>query len=172
MKRLLFASFFLSFLAISTFAQLKQTENTLKLADGQAGEKAMIADMAWLAGTWAGDGLGGVSEEIWSKPQGGIMMGMYRMLKNDKPIFYELLTLSESNGSLLIRLKHFHANFVGWEEKDKTVDFRFVKKDGKRIYFEGMTFEPNGKSAVTIYLAIGNKDGSVREEIFRYKRVN
>ena len=59
---------------------------------------------------------------------------MYRMIKDGKPIFYELLTLSEIDGTLLIRLKHFHANFVGWEDKDKTVDFRFIKRTAADLF--------------------------------------
>lgn len=153
------------------FSQEVQTKNTLKLNAGQKGDAATIETMRWLAGTWRGSGLGGESEEIWSQPRDGIMMGMYRMLKSNKPVFYEFLTLSEKDGSLVIRLKHFSDDFVGWEEKDKTVDFRFIKKDGNRIYFDGMTFEPVGKNDLNVYLVIGNKDGSVREEIFKYKRI-
>ncbi len=162
------AFFFL--LCVSAAGQEKQTQYTIKLAVDKKGEKATISDMAWLSGSWKGTGLGGVAEEVWSEPQGGIMMGMYRMLKDGKPVFYEFLTLAEHEGSLLMRLKHFHANFVGWEEKDKTVDFRFIKKEGHRIYFEGLTWELAGPADLNVYLAIGGKDGSVREEIFRYKR--
>jgi hypothetical protein len=171
MKRVLFAVALFCILAVSPFAQEPHTKNTLKLTAGQKGGAAKIADMAWLAGTWRGTGLGGESEEVWSEPREGVMMGMYRMLKDGKPIFYEFLTLSESDGTLMMRLKHFHANFVGWEEKDKTVDFPFIKKDGKRMFFDGMTFELVGKDDVNVYLVIGGKDGSVREEIFKYKRV-
>lgn len=157
--------------AVFGAGQVKQTENTFKLADGQRGDKASISDMEWLAGTWSGDGLGGFSEEIWSQPKGGIMMGMYRMTKADKPVFYELLTLSESEGTLLLRLKHFNSDFTGWEEKDKTVDFRYIRKDDRRIYFEGMTFEPLGKDVLNVYVAIGQRDGKTAEAVFKYKRV-
>jgi Domain of unknown function (DUF6265) len=152
-------------------AQIKNTENTLKLSEGQSSEKATIADMAWLAGGWSGTGLGGVSEEIWSRPAGGTMMGTYRLIKADKPVFYEMLLLVESEGTLTLRLKHFHPNFVGWEEKDKSVDFKFVKKDGNRVYFSGLTFERAGKE-LNIHLALGQRDGTVREEIFKMKRVD
>ena len=151
-------------------AQLKSTENTLKLAEGQASEAATVADLARLAGSWTGTGLGGVSEEIWSKPANGIMMGMYRLIKEDKPVFYEALWLIEENGTLIMRLKHFHPNLVGWEEKDKTVDFRFVKKEGKRIYFSGLTFDFAVNNELTIYLALRQKDGVLKEEIFKMKR--
>jgi hypothetical protein len=171
MKKLLLSLGVIFFLATAAFAQEAQTKNTLKLRVGQKGGAAKIADMAWLAGTWRGTGLGGESEEVWSEPREGVMMGMYRMHKDGKPIFYEFLTLSESEGALMMRLKHFHANFVGWEEKDRTVDFPFIRKEGKRMYFDGMTFELVGKDDVNVYLAIGGKDGSLREEVFQYKRV-
>lgn len=155
--------------AAAALGQDTYTKNTLK-AKG-VGPAAKISDMAWLAGTWRGTGLGGVNEEVWSEPQGGIMMGMYRMMKDSKPVFYELLTLSETAGSLQFRLKHFHANFVGWEEKDKTVDFNFVKKEGNRYYFDGMTFEVTDRDNVKVYLAIESKDKPVQEATFVYKRV-
>lgn len=155
----------------TAYAQEKQTEHTLKLSAGQQAPPVTIAEMAWLAGHWTGNALGGLTEEIWSPPRDGVMLGMYRLVKNSKPVFYEILTLVEENGSLVIRLKHFDAKLVGWEEKDKSVEFKFVgKKDGV-IHFEGMAFKPEGKDNVTVYLAIGNKDGSIREETFRYTRV-
>lgn len=159
------------FLLTSTAAsQDTWTKNTLKLNTGRKGEAAKISEMAWLAGTWSGPGLGGSNEEIWSAPQGGVMMGVYRMLKDLKPVFYEFLTLSETDGGLLIRIKHFGPDLVGWEEKDKTEDMRFIRKDRNRFYFHGLTWEVSGSDKVTIYLAIESKNG-VKEEIFNYDRV-
>src|SRR3990170_2496576 len=100
MRNILPALLMIGLLSLFAPGQIKRTENTLKLAEGQHGEKAMISDMEWLAGTWTGQALGGESEEIWSRHKGGIMMGMYRMTKADKPVFYELLTLSETGGTL------------------------------------------------------------------------
>lgn len=158
-------------ISLTASAQEKQTEHTLKLSAGQPAPPATLAEMAWLAGHWTGNALGGLTEELWSPPRDGVMLGMYRLIKNGKPVFYEILTLSEEHSTLVIRLKHFHANLVGWEEKDKAVEFKFVgKKDGV-IHFEGMAFKPEGKESLTVYLAIGQKDGSVREEMFRYTRV-
>jgi hypothetical protein len=168
MKRITLSFAICLLAAAAAVGQESYTANTLK--GRGVGPAAKISDMAWLAGTWRGSGLGGENEEIWSEPVGGIMMGMYRMTKDGKPVFYELLTLSETGGSLQIRLKHFHANFVGWEEKDKTVDFNFVKKEGNRYYFDGMTFEVVDRENVKVYLAIESKDKPVREEAFVYRR--
>ena len=152
--------------------QVKNTENTLKLVEGQVGEAASIGDMTWLAGSWEGTGLEGQSSEIWSKPAGGMMVGAYRLIKEGKPVFYEAMFLLEQDGTLILRLKHFHSSLVGWEEKDKTVDFKFVKKDGTRVYFSGLTFENAGGKELNIYLALRQKDGKVNEELFKMKRNN
>jgi Domain of unknown function (DUF6265) len=152
-------------------AQEKLTERTFRLKAGEKSPPAAIADMAWLAGRWVGEALGGVSEEIWSEPRAGAMMGMYRLVRDGKPIFYELLTIVEANGSLMLRLKHFNADLTGWEEKLKTIDFPLVTKGERAIHFDGMSFHPKGNDALTVYLAINQKDGSVREETFTYKRI-
>lgn len=165
---LLFSTIFL-FTSLA-FAQEKQTEHTLKLTPGKQSPSATIADMAWLAGHWSGEALGGDSEEIWSQPNNGAMMGMYRFIKNNKTVFYELITIIEEKGSLLIRLKHFNNNLTGWEEKNQTIDFPLISKENGAMYFDGMTFVPDGKNFVTIYLVINHKDGTIKEEVFKYKR--
>lgn len=170
MKHLLTIAAAIFILCIPSFAQVKNTENTLKLAEGQAGEKATLADAAWLAGSWRGTGLGGFSEETWSQPEGGVMVGTYRLLKDGKPVFYEMMWLLETEGTLILRLKHFNPDLTGWEEKDKSVDFKFVKKDGERLYFSGLTFEQAAKDELNIYLALRQSDGNLKEEVFKMKR--
>jgi hypothetical protein len=152
-------------------AQEPNTENTVRLANGAASPPATITDMAWLAGHWTGDGLGGQVEEIWSGPQAGAMMGMFRLVREGKTSFYELMTLVEENGRLSLRVKHFNPDLTGWEEKGETVDFPLVAIAGDRYHFDGLTFHRHGSDAVTIYVAISAKDGAVREEAFRYTRV-
>jgi hypothetical protein len=158
--------------ALPAPAEEKVTARTFKLSPGAQSPPATIADMAWLAGHWTGNALGGVSEEIWSPPRAGAMMGMYRLVKDGKPVFYELLTIVEHQGSLMLRLKHFNADLTGWEEKTKTVDFPLVATGKGAVHFEGMSFHPKGDKELTVYLAIGDRGGSTpREEAFSYTRV-
>lgn len=163
-------SFLIFLLSLGIIAQVKITENTVKLGDNQTEAGATIGDISWLAGDWVGTGLGGVSEERWSKPNGGIMVGTFRLIIDGKPIFYEMAWLMEHKGSLVLRLKHFSPVLVGWEEKDKTVDFPFVDRSGDKMRFSGLTFERVGASKLNIYLAIELKDGSVKEEVFKMER--
>jgi hypothetical protein len=156
--------------AAPVLAQEKLTERTFRLGDAKP-PAATLSAMEWLAGRWVGSALGGDVEEVWSAPQGGAMMGMYRLVRDGKPVFYELLTLVEHEGSLLLRLKHFHADLRGWEEKDDTVDFSLVALEDGAVHFEGMSFHPRGDS-LTVHLAIGDRGGgTVREETFTYRRV-
>jgi hypothetical protein len=158
-------------IASKGFAAQPWTANTLRLAEGEKSPPATIADMGWYEGRWTGSGLGGYNEEIWSPPRDGMMMGMYRMLKDGKPVFYEFLIITEEHGSLVIKLKHFHPDLRGWEERDASVKFPLVVKKSRRMYFEGMTFERVTDDSVKVYLVIENrKDGSVREETFEYVR--
>jgi hypothetical protein len=157
-------------IASNSQAQEAMTANTLRLSPDQKSPAATIADMEWYAGRWTGAGLGGLNEEVWSPPRDGTMMGMYRMIKDGKPVFYELLLITEENGSLAIKLKHFHADLRGWEERDASVRFPLVAKRDGRIYFDGMTFERSGADKVKVYLAIEQKDGKVHEETFEYSR--
>jgi hypothetical protein len=156
--------------ALPAAAQQKLTGNTYSAAPGAVPPAATLADMAWLEGGWTGIALGGLCEEIWSAPAAGSMMGMFRLLVDGTPVFYELQLLVEDRGSLVLRVKHFNRDFTGWEEKNDAVDFPLVAKDGRIMHFDGVSFRPRGEDALTIYLAIRTRDGGYREETFNYSR--
>lgn len=156
----------IAMLAVVGISQVKNTANTVKLADGAKSPAASINDIAWLSGNWSGTGMGGVSDETWGTPNNGVMVGTYRLVIKNKPVFYEMMWMMEHEGSLILRLKHFSADLVGWEEKDKTVDFKFVNKTGNRMNFNGLTYEQTTKNKLTIYLALRQKDRTLKEESF------
>ncbi|NNE68504.1 MAG: hypothetical protein HKN33_18195 [Pyrinomonadaceae bacterium] len=159
-------------LSIAASAQQKLTENTLRMEKDKKGESATVADMEWIAGNWGGKALGGNVHEVWTKTDSGQLMGMFSLEQKDKPVFYEFLIFTVEDGQLLLKLKHFNPDLTGWEEKDKFVTFRFIKRDGKRFYFSGLTFENTSENETNIYLALRMKDKSVREESFPLKRLN
>ena len=147
------------------------TPNTLRLPEGASGPPARVADLAWLAGIWVGEGLGGTIEETWSAPDGGAMIGYFRLVKDGKPVFYEILTLLEVEGRVELRLKHLNPDMTGWEDKKDFVTFKLVKQDDTGVWFNGLTFRRTGPDALESYLALRNRaDGTVREEKFVYRR--
>jgi hypothetical protein len=175
MRRRALRGFAFSLLALPAAAQqtISLTTHTLRLAPGQPSPPATIADMQFLVGHWTGEGLGGVFEEVWTAPKQGVMVGLYRGLKTDgSPVFTELLLLREEQGSLMVRLKHFDPDLIGWEEKSQVVTMPFVARREGVMHFDGMAFQATGPDTLTCYLAIENKkDGTVREATFRYRRV-
>jgi hypothetical protein len=148
----------------------RETANTLRASAGAAGPPATLGQMTWLVGHWKGSGLGGVSEEMWSEPAGGVMMGMFRLVVGGKPTFYEFMHLAEENGSLVLKLKHFNADLTAWEEKERFVTFRLMKIGVNDAHFDGLTFR-RSVDRLQIFLALRDKEGKVREEEFRLDRV-
>ena len=157
----------ISLLPSKTTAQ--NFENTLQLSDGETSPKADLSCIAWLAGHWRGEAFGGITEEIWTPPLGGSMMGAFKLVADSKVVFYELETIIEVEGSLVLKLKHFNADITGWEEKDETVDFRLVKVTRDKIFFEGFTIERISPDEINMYVVVD--EGGKKEEVkFNYKR--
>ena len=157
-------------LAIGALPGLAGDERrVLSLADGQSPPPASLDGIAWLAGHWHGQGLGGAVEEVWAEAAGGQMMGAFRMIKDDQVAFYEIMTIAEHDGSLVLRLKHFNADLTGWEDKDQTVDFPLVRMDDQAAYFDGMTLRRDGPDAMTVFVRIGQDDGP-QIATFNYRR--
>lgn len=125
-----------------------------------------INDYAWLAGSWTGDGFGGISHEIWSLPEEGTMMGMYRYIKEGKLVFYEFMLLDETG----MKIKHFNADMSSWEEKEKFINFEMIEYSANKIVLKGLTFERKSDSELEIRLKMRYGD-EVKTEVFNMKRM-
>jgi len=152
-------------------AQTEKASNTLKLSAADAMPEATIEDAAWIAGHWQGDLFGGVGEEIWSKPFGGAMMGMFKHVVGDAVTFYELMIVVEESNSLILKLKHFNPDLTAWEEKEEMVDFPLVKITPTTIFFDGYTFKKINDNTIQCYLRSQKKSEEVTEVGWVFKRV-
>ena len=147
-------------LSTATIASEIEEPSSIKyLAKDQASPNASIEEISWIAGNWHGEIWGGTFEEIWSKPSAGSMMASFKFIENEKVKFYELMTISEHQGSLVLRLKHFGPQLKGWEEKDLSVSFKLVKLTGDTAYFEGYTYQRISPNELHVYVMIDDKDG-------------
>ena len=160
---------FFSFLFV-TVACAQMHPNTLSYDSLVGSPNASIDQVSWISGHWQGEAFGGIAEEIWSEPMGGSMMFVFRLVSEGKVGFYEAGGILEQDGSLVLRLKHFDDQFHGWEEKDETVDFRLIKLDGNRAYFDGFTIEKISEDEINMYVLIGH-EGEEEEVKFNYHRV-
>lgn len=131
--------------------------------------KGTLQDVSWIAGHWTGTAFGGDLEEIWSPPMGESMMCVFKLVEDDKVVFYEICTISEENESLVLRIRHFGAALHGWEEKDKPLEFGLVKVTKDAVYFDGFTFEYISDAKINIYVRIA-ENGKVEEVPFYYTK--
>ena len=92
-------------------------------APGSSG--VTIEAAAFLAGDWsaqreASEGETNFTQEVWSEPSGNNIMGMFRWVGEDgQAAVFEMLTITEEEGTLVLRLRHQDARGVAWEAPDE-----------------------------------------------------
>lgn len=144
-------------------------KNTLKFDSYKSSPEASLSALDFITGHWQGEAFGGTTEEIWSPALGGSMMCVFKLVVEGKVLFYEICTITEENNTLMLRLKHFNGDLKGWEEKEETIDFRLVKVEKNKVYFDEFTFEKVSENEMNIYVVI--QDGDEENEVkFNYKR--
>lgn len=144
----------------------------IKIQDlsAEAKAKPTITDMAWIAGHWRGTAMGGEFEETWNPPLGGAMMGMFKFVNDEKIEFYELMTILPEGDSFVLRLKHFDNKLVGWEEKDKSVEFPLESVSEREIRFGGLTFQKVSADEIVIEVDV-EEEGTIEKLRFECQRV-
>lgn len=152
-------------------AQTALSAHTLSLDAGSPSPPAALADLAWLEGRWRGRALGGEVEETWFEARGGAMPGFFRAVRDGQVMFYEAWTLVEIDGSVVLRLKHFNADFSGWEERDQVVAFPLVRLADRAVYFDGLTYVLEDRGRLRSYVVVRDDDGTSSELGFEFERV-
>ena len=137
----------------------------------EAAPRASLADLAWLAGRWVGEGLGGIAEEVWLPESGGAMLGTFRSIRGGQVAFYEVLTLTaNASGQLELRLKHFHPDLKGWEERDQVQVWTLTRVEGEAFAFGPIVLRREGAEALVVTVTMKLEDGSRKDEVFRFRR--
>lgn len=159
------AAMILALLAAQAMAQ-----HTRALEGGHP-PSASIEQLAWLAGSWVGSGMGSPVTETYSAPLGGRISGHFAMADEHGGIaFTELVDYVPQGPSLAYRVRHFNPDMSGWEDRTgKPVVFPLVAVEKDRWFFDGMTLERTGPDAMSIWVRIHDKGVSSEEE-FRFTR--
>lgn len=90
-------------------------------ASPETGPKSALADFAWLEGRWQGEWGPRITEQVWMAPKGGVMLGTFRLVENDKTLVIELFVLLEKPNGIEFRLRHFTPELLPWEKTAATV---------------------------------------------------
>ena len=147
-----------------------RTEHTYSLEDGEARPAASLDDAAFLVGSWTGTAFGERMEESWSTPTGGSMVGTFKLFSGDEPAMYELMLLTVENGTLVLKVKHFNADFTAWEDKPDYVAFRLVALGEDELHFGGLSFYKLSDDRLDGYIVMRNGD-EVSEQHIVYERL-
>jgi len=98
-------------------------------ANSNAGAGGTIADLAWIAGDWQTDPSGrAVSEEHWTRPAGGSMIGVSRTLVGDRTVSFEFLRIEVRGESIF-----YVASPKG---RCPATDFKLTRVSGQEAVFE------------------------------------
>lgn len=97
---------------------------------------AALLEGAWVERRTQASGTSHV-EEIWSAPAGDNVMGTFRWLAPDgSAAMYEILVITQEEQGIFLRLRHFGADLVAWEERDAPKTLRLAKAEERRLVFE------------------------------------
>jgi hypothetical protein len=94
-----------------------------------------LKDVGWFVGQWKSPGSEKLtSEEHWTEPAAGSMIGMFRMLNGEKPIIYEFLMIEEGSDGVFMRLRHFKTAMA--EVEKEPIRFKLTKASATEAVFE------------------------------------
>lgn len=94
-----------------------------------------VQDFAWFTGQWSGMCGNDPVDEHWSTPAGGVLMGMFRWLKNDTLFIYEFLTIEPGGDGVVLRIKHYGLGGIGTEEKTESTEFVLERLEAEEARF-------------------------------------
>lgn len=92
-----------------------------------SGSQSSIEGMVWLAGHWIGSTGGVDTEEHWTDPAGGALIGMHKDVKNGKMISFEFLRIIARTDGI-----YYMASPIGRE----ATPFKLVEQSAGRLVFE------------------------------------
>src|SRR5579862_5885802 len=92
------------------------------VTEAQQVRSSALKQLAFLSGRWVSENGPEVQEENWSPVSGDSMVGSFRIVQDGKPVFYEFWAIELDKNRPVLKLKHFNANLVGWEEKTISIN--------------------------------------------------
>lgn len=115
-----------------------------------APEAYTIDDVAFLAGHWRADVGGTLFEEITMPPSHGNMTTAMRMIPNfadadARTKMWELVTIDEEDGGLVMRLRHFNPGLTPWSAEDGKPPLTVTATEvvpGESVVFSDLTESP------------------------------
>jgi hypothetical protein len=107
-----------------------------------------VEGLRWVAGEWQGDGPTGRVDAFWLPPGAGTLVGVLRRIREGRVLGYAIATVTENDGSLLLRFKRFDPRLTGRESQEPATARRLVSISDTEIAFEGIRLRRSGENIV------------------------
>jgi len=138
-------------------------------------------ELAFLQGTWSGASeKGSYVEEYWSPPVGDTMIGHCRFITEGKTTFYELLAIVWEPSRVVLKMRHFNKDFIGWDESAEAGDCVLIRCTASELLFENSRSEHKVRvlyqkvdhrdDAIQTFVE-DTKDGQTHTYPFKYQRI-
>ncbi len=102
---------------------------SLIAAGAYAGPPATIEEVNWMTGNWAGQLGPNQLEENWIKAEGSSIAAMVRMTGNDATSMFEMITIEEVDGSLVLNIQQFDPGFVARTPTPQTMELSEISEN-------------------------------------------
>ena len=99
------------------------------------------------------------------------MVGLFKLMHEGNVSFYEIMLITEEEGTISLKVKHFNPDFSAWEEKEDYVNFRFIKAEENAVHFSGISFYRISDDEMHAYIVMRQNE-EIREEKIVYRRAN
>jgi len=129
--------------------------------------KPSVDQLSFITGCWAFQSGDSETEEYWTKPAGGAMLGLSRTVKGGKTVFTEYTQIREQNGALSM--------FVQLGLAKSTTEFRLTKLAVNEAVFTSDLENPHQlvyrrKGDELAARTEGTKNGKAVFEDYPYRR--
>jgi hypothetical protein len=137
-------------------------------ASAHAADLKDIQQLSFMTGCWAVTENGSSTEEIWTAPSGGTMMGLSRTVKNSQTVFTEYMQVREQDGVLTM--------FVQLRMGEKVTAFKLTTMGNREALFTTGLAWPRQLlyrlEAGSLFAKLeGAQNGREVAQVFPYKRV-
>lgn len=133
--------------------------------DTHAQNTGTLSDMEFISGQWEATRNGNMVEAFWTEPEGDNMVGVVRIIGDEKAILYEMFAIEMTDTGLEVKVKHFRPGLIGVEEKDAFDHYTFLESSNGRALFEkqgedvrvSYELRPENKFAVAVGRPVGSE---------------
>jgi hypothetical protein len=139
--------------------------------------KFRLEQLSWLSGDWRIDQHDQFVQEHWLEPVNGFMSGVFRLFDGARLVVHEYILLSQEGRDVILRFKHFNADYSTWE-KDEPLKFRLSTLQEGYALFENVDPQPAAadlieysRSGNALTATVSDRPGPEAGEamVFRFK---